>query len=63
MWFIIFSFIEYGYWTSTKQKKHVLTIVSSIGYVVSSGKIQVDKQDTTFFTPASWDACSTLSLI
>jgi len=46
-----------------KTKKLALTIVSSIGYVVLSGKIHVDKQDTTFFTPASWDALSTLSLI
>ena len=29
---------------------HLLTIVSSIGYVVLSGKIHVDRQDTTLTT-------------
>ena len=28
---------------------NILTIVSSIGYVILSGKMQVDRQDTTFF--------------
>ena len=39
------------------------TIVSSMGYVVLSGNIHVDKQDTTFFTPFLWLILSTLSLI
>jgi len=29
----------------------ILTIVSSIGYVVLSGKIHVERQDVTFLTP------------
>jgi hypothetical protein len=32
-------------------KTKQLTIVSSIGYEVLSGNMQVDKHDTTFFTP------------
>lgn len=40
-----------------------LTMVSSMGYVVLSGKIQLDRQDTTLVTPISWAVCSTLSLI
>ena len=39
------------------------TIVSSIGKVVLSGKMHVDRHDTTFFTLNSNDSCSTLSLI
>lgn len=38
-------------------------MVSSMGYVVLSGKIQLDRQDTTLVTPISWAVCSTLSLI
>jgi hypothetical protein len=34
-----------------------------MGYVVLSGKMHVDKHDTTFTTPASKLVCSTLSLM
>lgn len=30
-----------------------LTMVSSMGYVVLSGKMQVERQETTFCTPHS----------
>lgn len=40
-----------------------LTIVSSIGYVVLSGKMHVDKHETTFDTLVSWLAKRTLSFI
>lgn len=46
-----------------KFKKKNVTIVSSIGYVVLSGNIQVDKQETTFSTFVSWHTSKTLSLI
>ena len=39
------------------------TIVSSIGYVVLSGKIQVDKHETTFLTFVSNDVFNILSFI
>lgn len=39
------------------------TMVSSMGYVVLSGKMQVDRQETTFTVPTSCAACSTLSLM
>lgn len=38
-------------------------MVSSIGYLILSGKMQLDRQDTTLVTPISWAVCSTLSLI
>lgn len=38
-------------------------MVSSMGYVVLSGKMQLERQDTTLVTPISWAVCSTLSLI
>lgn len=46
-----------------KGLKNNLTMVSLMGYVVLSGKIQLDRQDTTLVTPISWAVCSTLSLI
>lgn len=36
---------------------------SSMGYSVLSGKIQLDRQDTTLVTSISWAVCRTLSLI
>jgi hypothetical protein len=45
------------------QSSSRLTIVSSMGYVVLSGKMHVDKHDTTFTIPASKLICSTLSLM
>lgn len=44
-------------------KRKEVTMVSSMGYVVLSGKIQLDKQDTTLVTPDSCAVCRTLSLI
>lgn len=41
----------------------MLTMVSSMGYVVLSGKMQVERQETTFCTPVSYAECRTLSLI
>lgn len=41
----------------------VLTMLSSMGYVVLSGKMQVERQETTFCTPVSYAECRTLSLI
>lgn len=38
-------------------------MVSSMGYVILSGKMQLDRHDTTLVTPVSWAVCSTLSLI
>lgn len=38
-------------------------IVSSIGYVVLSGKMHVDKQDTSLTTPNSRHASKILSFI
>lgn len=38
---------------NVKHNYRVPTIVSSMGYWVLSGKMQVDRQDTTFFTPDS----------
>ena len=38
-------------------------MVSSIGYDVLSGKIQVERHDTTFLTLKSNEHCKTLSLI
>lgn len=41
----------------------MLTMLSSMGYVVLSGKMQVERQETTFCTPISYAECRTLSLI
>ena len=38
-------------------------MVSSIGYVVFSGKMHVDREDTTFLTPVLNETLSTLSFI
>lgn len=46
-----------------QQQQNRVTIVSSIGYVVLSGNMQVDKHETTLFTLFSCDTRSTLSLI
>ena len=48
---------------ATNRTLELHTIVSSMGYVVLSGKIHVDKHETTFWTPVSKLVCSTLSLI
>jgi len=48
---------------ATNRTLELLTIVSSMGYVVLSGKIHVDKHETTFRTPVSKLVCSTLSLM
>lgn len=44
-------------------KNTLLTIVSLMGYVVLSGKMHVDKHDTTLRTLYLWQAIRTLSLI
>lgn len=41
----------------------MLTMVSSMGYVVLSGKMHVERQETTFCTPHSYAECRTLSLM
>lgn len=40
-----------------------LTMDSLMGYSVLSGKIQLDRQDTTLVTPISWAVSRTLLLI
>ncbi len=37
--------------SSENRNFRMITIVSSIGYVVLSGKIHVERQDITFLTP------------
>jgi len=41
------------------EKTEKITIVSSIGYVVLSGKIHVERQETHFWTPVSWQHFNT----
>jgi hypothetical protein len=48
---------------ATNRTLESFTIVSSMGYVVLSGKMHVDKHETTFTTPVSKLVCSTLSLM
>ena len=61
---IIFDYLFNLYkFTTNDTRKLIQTIVSSIGYVVLSGNIHVERDDTTFLTPVLNDSLRTLSFI